>query len=618
VLKVAEKLVDIKQENFSFPIENVDKYNEMISNRKTVYVDNGEEVLRQILPDPIKKFSGQLTRIMKLNKGIIAPLIVDDKVTGGLLVHGDDLIENDRLSIATFAHQVSAAWRKAQLYETAQFEISERKLAESQLLLQGHALESAANAIVITDADGQILWANPAFSSLTGYSLEEALGKNPGFLKSGLHDEMFYKNLWETISTGEIWHGEIINRRNDGEIYTEEMTIAPLLSDEGEISNYVAIKQDITARVRTATEIQQHIKRLDALRIVDQAIMGSFDLDVTLNVILEQLLANMDVDAAAVLSYQADLQTLQFIKGLGFQTASLQYTDLRLGEGYAGEVGLKRNNVFIPDLRQAEGNFSKSPQFSLENFVSYYGVPLISKGKLVGVLEIFHRSTLDPNQEWLSYLRLLASQVAIAIDNITLFNDLQRSNVDLTLAYDATIEGWAHALELKDMETEGHSRRVVELTMSLASKMGISGEKLGHIRRGAHLHDIGKMGIPDAILQKPGKLTDEEWQVMRQHPVHAYEWLSQIDYLQPALEIPYAHHEKWDGTGYPNGLEGEYIPLEARIFAIVDVWDALLSVRPYRKAWSREKVLNHIKEQSGKHFDPRVVDVFLKSIESDL
>jgi HD-GYP domain-containing protein (c-di-GMP phosphodiesterase class II) len=164
------------------------------------------------------------------------------------------------------------------------------------------------------------------------------------------------------------------------------------------------------------------------------------------------------------------------------------------------------------------------------------------------------------------------------------------------------------------METEGHSRRVVEMTLDMARKLGISGDKLGNIRRGALLHDIGKMGIPDSILQKPGKLSDEEWQIMRQHPVYAYEWLSPIQYLRPALDIPYAHHERWDGTGYPLGLEGEQIPLAARIFAIVDVWDALNSDRPYRKAWSIEKILGHIREQSGNHFDPRVVDAFIEHV----
>jgi HD-GYP domain-containing protein (c-di-GMP phosphodiesterase class II) len=216
-----------------------------------------------------------------------------------------------------------------------------------------------------------------------------------------------------------------------------------------------------------------------------------------------------------------------------------------------------------------------------------------------------------------SYLHTLAGQAAIAIDNISLFNDLQRSNTNLFQAYNATIEGWAQALELRDMETEGHSRRVVDLTTTLAKIQGIRGNELVNIQRGALLHDIGKMGVPDAILQKPGKLSPEEWENMKLHPVYAFEWLSSIEYLRPALDIPHYHHEKWDGTGYPHGLKGNEIPLPARIFAIVDVWDALLSDRPYRKAWSREKTLTYIQEESGKYFDPEIVTLFLEFVSSE-
>ena len=353
---------------------------------------------------------------------------------------------------------------------------------------------------------------------------------------------------------------------------------------------------------------------LNALRKIDQAITSSFDLKMTLDVLLEHLLEQLNVDAAAALRYNASLQTFTFIQGAGFRTTALQHTHLRLGEGYAGKAALQRDPVFISDLDQDENVFSDSPEFKKEEFAAYYGVPLITKGVLVGALEIFNRSPLDPENEWLDFLETLAGQAAIAIDNVTLFDDLQHSNLNLLQAYDATIEGWAHALELRDMETEGHSRRVVDLTMELAQRMDISDEHFVHIRRGALLHDIGKMGVPDAILQKPGKLTEEEWQIMSQHPVYAYEWLSSIEYLQPALDIPHYHHERWDGTGYPHGLKGKQIPITARIFAIVDVWDALRSDRPYRKAWPKEKTLAYIQEQSGKHFDPQVVETFLEII----
>ena len=186
---------------------------------------------------------------------------------------------------------------------------------------------------------------------------------------------------------------------------------------------------------------------------------------------------------------------------------------------------------------------------------------------------------------------------------------------ELAEAYDTTLEGWARALELRDKETEGHSRRVTEITLKIARSMKISEEEIEHIRRGALLHDIGKMGIPDEILHKPGKLTNEERKVVNEHPDTAYKLLTPIPFLKKALEIPYSHHERWDGTGYPQGLQGDQIPLAARIFAIADVWDALSSNRPYNQAWLREKVISHIVEQSGRHFDPVIVNIFLGLVE---
>jgi len=192
---------------------------------------------------------------------------------------------------------------------------------------------------------------------------------------------------------------------------------------------------------------------------------------------------------------------------------------------------------------------------------------------------------------------------------------LQEAHTQLLSAYEATIEGWSHAMDLRDKETEGHSRRVAELTVHMARAIGMTEDEITHVRRGALLHDMGKLGVPDSILHKPDKLTTEEWVIMREHPQFAYDMLYGIDYLRQALDIPYCHHEKWDGTGYPRGLKGEVIPLAARLFAIVDVWDALRSDRPYRKAWPREKTLEHIKSLSGTHFDPKVIEYFLDVIE---
>jgi putative nucleotidyltransferase with HDIG domain len=230
-------------------------------------------------------------------------------------------------------------------------------------------------------------------------------------------------------------------------------------------------------------------------------------------------------------------------------------------------------------------------------------------------LEVFHRSPLRPDAEWLEFLETMASQAAIAIDNATLFDDLQRSNVELALAYDVTLEGWVRTLDLRDQEPEEHTQRVCETSLRLARAMGLGETDLIHFRRGALLHDIGKMSIPDEILRKPGALEPPERAIIRKHPEYAYELLASISYLRPALDIPYCHHEKWDGTGYPRGLAGEQIPLAARIFAVVDVWDALSTNRAYRKAWTEAEVRAYLEAESGRHFDPNVVRAFFKMLE---
>jgi len=241
----------------------------------------------------------------------------------------------------------------------------------------------------------------------------------------------------------------------------------------------------------------------------------------------------------------------------------------------------------------------------------------VTKDELIGVINLFTRTKFDPDEDWLDFADTLIRQAAIAVDNITLFDNLQQAVEDLQQAYDKTIVGWSKALELRDQETLGHSERVVDLSLEVARHFGFEEGDLLHLRRGIFLHDIGKMGIPDNILHKPGPLTEEEWVIMRQHPVFAYNMLKGIDYLEPALKIPHYHHGRWDGSGYPEGLTGRDIPLEARIFMVVDIYDALRSDRPYRDAWSQEKTINYIKEQAGRELDPEVVAVFLKIIQDE-
>jgi len=363
---------------------------------------------------------------------------------------------------------------------------------------------------------------------------------------------------------------------------------------------------------RLFADAGRRMEQLQAQRSIDMAISSNLDLQLTLNIFLEHAVAQLGVDATAVLSFDARSQTLNFAAGRGFRSAAFKHTHLRVGEGHAGRAVHDRCLVSVRNLGDPPDGFVRSPRLASEGFISYYAVPLIAKGQIKGVFEVFHRSLLTPDQEWLDYLEAIAGQAAIAIDNATLLDDLQRANIDLMLAYDLTIEGWSRALDLRDKETEGHTERVTELTLRLARVLGVPEADLVHLRRGALLHDIGKMGIPDGILLKPGPLTEEEWAIMRRHPVYAYELLSPVAYLRPALDIPYCHHEKWDGTGYPRGLKGEQIPLAARIFAVADVWDALCSDRPYRPAWTEEQAREYIEKEVGTHFDPKVAIAFLK------
>ncbi len=385
--------------------------------------------------------------------------------------------------------------------------------------------------------------------------------------------------------------------------------------DERLLATLTKITANAIHRARLRAQTEHQLERLAALRTIDQAISASFDLHITLDIFLRNVVSQLGADAALILLFNTATNTLEYAADYGFRSRAVRKTNLRLGEGGAGQVALDRQRLSIPDLRQLEKPYLHPDLVAVENFISYNAVALVIKGQLKGVLEVYHRTLQEPDLEWFEFLETLAGQAAIAVDNNQLFESLQRSNFELAIAYDETIEGWSIALDMRDRETEGHTQRVTRLTQQLGVSMGLTETELVHVRRGALLHDIGKMGVPDSVLFKPGALSPQEWELMRRHPKLAYDMLSPITFLRLAADIPYCHHEKWDGTGYPRGLKGREIPISARIFAVVDVYDALTSDRPYRKAWSKEKTLEYIQEQSGLHFDPEVVKIFLKVVQ---
>ena len=274
---------------------------------------------------------------------------------------------------------------------------------------------------------------------------------------------------------------------------------------------------------------------------------------------------------------------------------------------------LEHGETVLTTSAREDPRFEQQASVAAYQLLSILCAPLKVKDNLIGVIYVDNRAQKGIfTTDELGLISTFANQAAVAIDNARLFESLQASNEELHEAYSATLEGWVRALDLRDKETEGHTKRVTALTGILARRMGVDETDMIHIQRGALLHDIGKMAIPDGILLKPAALTPEERTLIQKHPVYAFEMLSPIRFLNPALDIPYCHHEKWDGTGYPRGLKGEEIPLAARIFSIIDVWDALVSDRPYRKGLKPAEVKEKIREDAGKHFDPQVVEAFME------
>ncbi len=362
------------------------------------------------------------------------------------------------------------------------------------------------------------------------------------------------------------------------------------------------------------SKLTRQLERISALRAIDKAIISGSDLNTTLYILLESLTRLLEVEAAAVRLFNPKTNELELRASLGFFGKHPNPNPVRVGDGLVGQAAQELHTVYRHDLEQMEGDALH--EIKGIGLIDYYVVPLFANDSLRGVLEVYDRSP-HPDSDWKNYLETLAGQAAIAIAQSMMLTDLKNANEELTEAYEETLRSWSRALNLRHKETDAHTQRVVEISMMLAQKMGLQGERLVHFRRGAILHDIGKMGIPDEILLKPGPLTEDEWQVMRQHPLYAQQLISPIRYLEPALLIPYYHHERWDGSGYPMRLKGEEIPLEARIFAIVDVWDALRSDRPYRKALPDEEATQYIREQSGKQLDPEVVRAFLEMLEEN-
>jgi len=379
------------------------------------------------------------------------------------------------------------------------------------------------------------------------------------------------------------------------------------------------VAQDLVRAAEMLKQLEQNVDfhtqkrqgQLAALMGTGNVINSSLGRERVLNEVMDTLISLMRAERGFLMLREKDGElAVQIARGIDH--VDLDHEEWSFSRTIVRQVAGTGEPVLTTNAQQ-DSRFSLQLSVAAYQLRSILCVPLKIKDELIGVIYvdnrahigIFHESDLD-------LFSAFADQAAVAIDNARLFDGLKAANEELEIAYQATLEGWVRALDLRDKETEGHTQRVAALTQRLAKELGVDADAMVHLRRGALLHDIGKMAIPDAIMLKPAGLTDEERLLMQHHPVFAYEMLSRIDFLHEAIAIPYCHHEKWDGTGYPRGLKGDDIPFAARIFSVVDVWDALVFDRPYRKALPREEVREHILEGAGKHFDARVVDAFLQ------
>lgn len=440
--------------------------------------------------------------------------------------------------------------------------------------------------------------------------------RSPLILEDASKDSRFQD--YGAIKTTRGWMGIPLRDRDEviGYVTFDSNTPGKFTKEVSSLA-HILVNQVSGAIVKAGlfakTNIQ--LERLKTLNAIEKMISSNLDISFTLGQFLKSITEHLGVSAAAIMRVDHDKQTLSYRYSYGFNFPSLKGYELKVGEGYPGRVALTKEAEYISGEELTDHILGSLFKLQQKTFQFYCCLPLIAKDVVTGVLEIFDEHAIHATDDYQEFLMTLASQAALAIENSDLFEEFQKSNLDISLAYDATLEGWAKTLELRDQETQGHSARVVEMTVKVARSMGLSLAEIIHARRGALLHDIGKIGIPDDILQKTGPLTDEQWVEMKKHPGYAHEALKDIEFLKPALEIPYLHHERWDGSGYPLGLVGDEIPLAARIFAVVDVYDALTSDRPYRRAWSQEKTLDYIKEESGKQFDPDVVEAFFQNMK---
>ena len=507
------------------------------------------------------------------------------------------------------------------IYSRRKFNEPNHKTACRPQPLSAYFLQTMPVPMCVLDRlTGKYLDANDAFARLMGLNRENILHKSGADSPAGLGDDNLKKILTRTEETLTVRNLDLIIFQGGGKVIKTASQVQ-LVDFQGHEA--VLVTLNASAAGNTPTMLDQQEKHVQTANQFSLAMAEVASTDE-----MAQQLASSTFDMlpdsceALVSLYDPQQQSITAIYqqhvGETFQRAD--FPEMKLA---AASLGLLSDTIHTrqPIITDQRDERHKTVVDRLKLFTpgkliqSGISLPMIAGGAVIGVLQAFSLKPDRYHSSDAAAASLIANTAASAIHGARLTQILERASQDLSQTYEATINGWSRALELRDFSTERHAERVVSMSIELGRQIGLDEPDLLRIQRGAQLHDIGKMGVPDSVLLKPGPLDEAEWRVMRKHPVYAYELLRPIPKFNDIVDIPYCHHEKWDGSGYPRRLSGREIPLPARVFAVVDVWDALSSNRPYRPAWSQHQVLDYIQQQSNKQFEPEITRAFLDVVK---